>query len=296
MCREISSVFDRVYAPARAEAELRLSNLRIVGNIKRFIICRMGSTGSTWFVKLLNAHPEVHCSLEGMLAQLYPSDQFTPHDVLRFIEYFAWDAQHEAYRVLGDVGSVLRYHLACLPEFTTALLVRHPARILNTRLTVYPNDQSFSAIPAESRTCIKELWNIDLHDYEPIDQIFLHDTWTFATQFCVMDQADLVIRLEDLQEVENCLKTLHSLTGLDYSRTLVEEAALKRVNRRTHGDRSISQIVAGFTARQRDWYRLMLTDVVPSFGYDLLDDPAPRCMRPTQSVLAGDIADNERSA
>ncbi len=300
MCQQINSVVDRVFAPAYAEAELCLSNLRVNGNVKRFFISRMGSTGSSWLAKLLNGHPDVYCSHEGVVARLYPSGQLSSRDVIRFIEYFAWDAKHEAYRVLGDVGSAFFCHLPCLPKFTTALLVRHPARILNTRLTVYPQDQSFSAIPAESRTCIEELWGLDLDDYEPIDRIFLHDMFTFASQVWVLDKTDLVIRLEDLQDVENCLRTLHSLTGLEYSRTLVEEATLKRVNQRTEGAGSISEIVAGFTARQRDWYRIMLSDVVPYFGYDLLDEPAPRGdekkMLPAQSVLAADIAPYKKSA
>jgi hypothetical protein len=295
MCQQISSVFDRVYASSHADVDVCLSNLRIIGNVKRFIVSRMGSTGSSWLAKLLNAHPEVYCSHEGMMARVYPSNQLTARDVLQFIEYFAWDAKHEAYSVLGDVGSAFISHLHYLPSFTTALLVRHPARMLNTRLTVYPADQSFSAIPADSRMCIQDLWGIDLQDYEPIDQIFLHDTWTFASQVWVLDKADLVIRLEELQEVENCLRILHSLTGLEYSRTLVEEAILNRVNRRTHGDKSISEIVAGFTARQRDWYRVMLSEILPSFGYDLLDE-TPYGELPAQSVAAGDIVDFEKSA
>ena len=295
MCQQINSVFDRVNASAHAEVDVCLSNLRVIGNVKRFIISRMGSTGSSWLAKLLNAHPEVYCSHEGMMAHVYPSDQLTARDVLEFIGYFAWDAKHEAYSVLGDVGSAFISHLHYLTSFTTALLVRHPARMLNTRLTVYPNDQSFSAIPADSQVCIQELWGINLNDYEPIDQIFLHDTWTFASQVWVLDKADLLIRLEELQEVENCRRILHALTGLEYSPTLVEEAILKRVHRRTDGDKSISEIVAGFTARQRDWYRVMLTDVLPSFGYELLDE-TPCGKLPAQSVPAGDIADYEKSA
>jgi hypothetical protein len=104
-----------------------------------------------------------------------------------------------------------------------------------------------------------------------------------------------LIRLEELQEVENCRRILHALTGLEYSPTLVEEAILKRVHRRTDGDKSISEIVAGFTARQRDWYRVMLSDVLPSFGYELLDE-TPCGKLPAQSVPAGDIADYEKSA
>jgi hypothetical protein len=271
LCREIISVVDRAYASTRPEVELRLSNVRIVGNVKRFVISRMGSTGSGWLAKLLDAHPEVHCTHEGFLAHVYPANQLTGQDVLRFIEYFAWDAKHEAYQVLGDVGSVWPGHFACLPSFTTAILVRHPARLLNTRLAVYPKDQSFSQIPPETRSGIREIWGMDIQDHDPIDQIFLHDAFIFACQVWALDKADLLIRIEDMREVENCQRTLKVLTGLDYSRELIDQASLRRVNQRTHA-KSISEIVAGFSARQRGWYKTMLADIVPYFGYGLLSE------------------------
>ena len=249
-----------------------LSNLKINGNVKRFVISRMGSTGSGWLAKLLNAHPDVHCTHEGVLAHVYPASQYTDRDVIRFIEYFAWDAKHEAYQVLGDVGSVFYYHLGSLPSFTTAILVRHPARLLNTRLTVYPTDQSFSQIAPETHAAIREMWGIDLHNYEPIDQIFLHDTFIFASQVWAFEKTDLVIRIEDMREVENCQRILKSLTGLDYSSAIIEQVSQRRVNQRTQGAKSISEIVAGFSARQRDWYKMMLSDIVPCFGYGLFDE------------------------
>jgi hypothetical protein len=220
----------------------------------------------------LSAHPDVHCTHEGVLAHVYPASQYTDRDVIRFIEYFAWDAKHEAYQVLGDVGSVWSGHLACLPSFTTALLVRHPARILNTRLAVYPRDQSFSQIPPESRISIRKIWGIDIQDHDPIDQIFLHDAFIFASHVWTLDKADLTIRIEDMQEVENCQIILKSLTGLHYSRALIEQASQRRVNQRTQGAKSISEIVEGFTARQRDWYKIMLSDIVSYFGYGLFNE------------------------
>lgn len=232
----------------------------------------MGSTGSGWPAKLLNGHPDVHCTHEGILAHVYPASQYTGRDVLRFIEYFAWDAKHEAYQVLGDVGSVWPGHFAYLPSFTTATLLRHPARILNTRLAVYSTDQSFSQIPPETRAGIREIWGIDIQDHEPIDQIFLHDTFIFACHVWALDKADFMIRIEDMREVENCQRILKSLTGLDYSPAPIEQASIRRVNQRTHGTPSISEIVAGFTARQRDWYKTMLSDIAPYFGYGLLDE------------------------
>ncbi len=270
--QRIVSLINQVHGPALSDIALRLSNLKVIGDSKRFVITRMGSTGSTWLAKLLNSHPDVYCSHEGFLAQVFPANQADGADILRFIEYFAWDTKHEAYRAIGDVGSVWPGHFAGLPTFTTAILLRHPARILNTRLSVYPTDQSFSAIPVISRTCIQELWGIDLNDYEPIDRIFLHDTFTFASQVWTLDKADLVIRIEDMREVENCQNTLKALTGVDYSRTLIEQANAGRVNQRSRGPELIVDVVAGFTARQRDWYTLMLSDILPHFGYHLLDE------------------------
>jgi hypothetical protein len=288
ICREVVSVVDRANAAAHSEVESCLANLKINGNVKRFVISRMGSTGSGWLAKLLNAHPDVHCTHEGVLAHVYPASQYTRQDVLRFIEYFAWDAKHEAYQVLGDVGSVWSDHLACLPSFATALLVRHPARILNTRLAVYARDQSFTEIPPESRTTIRRIWGIDIQDHDPIDQIFLHDAFIFASHIWALDKAGLLIRIEDMREVENCQTILKSLTGLHYSRALIVQASQRRVNQRTHGAQSISEVVAGFTARQRDWYKIMLSDVVPYFGYGLFDELDQRILPANereQSVL-----------
>ncbi len=109
----------------------------------------MGSTGSAWLAKLLCSHPEVYCSHEAVVAQVYPAKRYTADEVLRFIEYFAWDTKHHAYKAVGDVGSVWSSQLPYLPSFTTAVLVRHPARLLYTRLKIYPTDQTFTMIPCE---------------------------------------------------------------------------------------------------------------------------------------------------
>jgi hypothetical protein len=215
----------------------------------------------------------VYCSHEGLLAQVYPAQRCDNSDILHFIEYFAWDTKHGAFHAVGDIGTAWPGHLANLPSFTTAMLLRHPARLLNTRLTVYPHDQSFTQIPPESRTCIQEIWDIDLNDCEPMDRIFLHDAFIFASQVWALDKVDLVIRIEDLRDPECCGATLKALTGLDYDRTLVERAIRERVNRRTQENLEIRDIVERFTPRQRHWYTLLLSDVLPYFGYSLLDEP-----------------------
>lgn len=261
-------------ASAEALAEHRLSRLKIEGKFRRFLVARMGSTGSAWLAKLLCSHPDVYCSHEGVVTQVYPNRHYAGDDVLRFIEYFAWDTKHLAYKAVGDVGSVWSNHLSHLRSFTTALLVRHPARLLRTRLKIYPRDRSFTTIPFESRAAIREIWGINSDDYDPIDRIFLHDIHIFAAQAQLLNQGVHVIRIEDMQDAANCHRILKVLTGLDYGAALVDEAIRTRVNNRAGRPLQISRIVSRFSPRQREWYRVMLADVVPHFGYELMDEPS----------------------
>jgi hypothetical protein len=155
--------------------------------------------------------------------------------------------------------------------YATALLVRHPARMLYTRLVTYPSDQSFAAIPVERRNLIRQDLGIDLDAYEPIDQVFLHDTYTFAEQANWLSRGIPVIRIEAMQEIPYCQQTLKLLTGLDYDSRLVRNVLGRPVNQRSRAPKPISQIVAAFAPRQRDWYHAILGDVVGTFGYSLSD-------------------------
>jgi hypothetical protein len=266
--KRIVPVVERVFAGSFADYEARLSNLKTYGNARRFMVARMGSTGSAWFAKLLDSHPDVCCSHEGIVAQVFPAKHVSASDILRFIEYFAWDGKHDAYEVLGDVGSIWEHQLAFLP-FTGALLVRHPARLLNTRLAIYPKDQSFTAIPPETRTCIQDIWGIDIALQSPIDQIFLNDLFVFAAQIRVFRQRAMVIRLEDLQDMSTCQQVLETLTGLDYSPILSKTRIEARVNRRSNGSNTVKDMLERFSPHQRQWYELMLGDIAPMFKYDL---------------------------
>lgn len=265
----ICSVIDRIYAQDLELAKRRLSSLKVQRGIRRFVVARMGSTGSTWLAKLLNSDPDVFCSHEGVIAQVYPSRELTHEDVLKYVEYFAWDTKHGAYSAVGDVGSMWVGHFQHLQGFAKAILVRHPARLLQTRLVVYPGDRSFSSIRPEVRSCLQEIWGIDLEEYEAIDRIFLHDIFVFASQICAVRHTDIVIRIEDLKDTAYCLDVLKTLTGVEYDAGAVERAVRKPVNRRSGAPSRVSEIVSKFTPRQQDWYRRMLRDVVEDFGYEL---------------------------
>jgi hypothetical protein len=275
MRHQISSVITRVCSNRLAELQERLSKLTVNGDSRRFVINRMGSTGSNWLAKLLNSHSDVFCSHEGVVGHVYPSRSYTSDDIIRFVEYLAWDTKHGAYHAIGDVGSVWAGHIPHVP-FTTALLVRHPARVLQTRLEVYSRDQSFTEISPDAAACLREIWDLDLNGQKPLDRIFLHDLWTFASQLWALDKVGMVIRIEDMHNAENCHRILKTLTGLDYPGGLVETCLGKQLNRRSgKAGRRISEIVSGFSTKQREWYHLIMCGTLGYFGYDPLEDVSP---------------------
>ena len=247
--------------------ELSLSHCQPRGH--RFVVARMGSTGSAWMAKLLNSHPDVFCSHEGVAARAYPARTYGHADMLRFLDWLAWDTMQGAYAAIGDVGSVWQLHAFALREFQTAVLVRHPARMLNTRLTTYRHDQPF--IEIETDASVRELWDIDMSSCEPLDRVFLHDLFIFASQTWGASRGVRLIRIEDMSNTPHCLSELKHLTGLDYDPSLVERASRRRVNQHAQ-PMSIPQIVASFTPKQRAWYSLILREAAPRLGYDLYSD------------------------
>jgi hypothetical protein len=229
----------------------------------------MGSTGSGWLAKLLNSHPEVFCSHEAVVARAYPESSYGPADIFCFIDWLARSTMHGAYTSIGDVGSVWQSHAAALRGFTTAVLVRHPARVLNTRLATYPNDQSFTEIDTESD--VRKLWGIEMALCDPLDRVFLHDLFIYASQTWALERGIRLIRIEDMAHTDCCLLELKYLTGIDYDPVLVQQANRKRVNQRTK-TMSLPEIIRSFSPRQREWYRLILREAAPRLGYDLNRD------------------------
>jgi hypothetical protein len=271
---DISTVVDEIWAPSRESYFPRLTGLAPQGKARRFVLSRMGSTGSTWLAKLVNAHPDVLCSHEGIIGYVYPSKNYGIADVVTFLEYLAWDTKHDAYAAIGDVGSVGSEILRALP-ITKGILTRHPARILATRLKVFPSDQSYSEIPAATAVGLGKLWQIDIESAGPLDRIFLHDLWCFASQLPAAGDVDVVIQIERMNDISYCLGSLRALTGVDYSYDTVNQSLIRRENERSgKTERTISEIVDGFSDDQQTWYNLILRDVIGHFGYNLYDDVA----------------------
>jgi len=270
--QRIISALERAHETVLAEQAGQFADLAINGNFRRFLVARMGSTGSTWLAKLLNSHPDVSCSHEAVIGQVFPRDQISAEDVHRFVRHFAWDTKHMAYRAVGDVGSAWSTHLAYLP-FTTALLLRHPARTLHTRLHLYPDSRSyFPEISEATKSCIRELWGIRMDGYDSLDRVFLYDAFTFASQIWAAGKVDLMIRIEDMLDEDYSGRILTALTGLTYEPAIVAHAIHNPVNHRTGSVKTVGEILSGFTSRQREWYSMIVADVAEAFGYDHLSD------------------------
>src|SRR6266576_566345 len=248
-----------------------LSKLDIRGEHHRFLVNRMGSSGSTWLVKLLNSHPDIFCYHEGVLAQIYPHKSYTAEQVVNFIQWLAWDNMHGAYKAIGDVGSSWLGHLLAVPSnlFTTGILFRHPARMLNTRLKVIETDKSFLEIDASTLRQIEERWGIKARD--EIDQIFVQDLFHTVTQIRAVDRVDVVIHLERMNDVEYCCNILQQLTGIHHEPSVVDLFIHNPVNRRTN-TASVQAVVEQFSSDQRAWYKLMLKEDLTRCGYALDSD------------------------
>jgi hypothetical protein len=230
----------------------------------------MGTTGSSWLAKLLNSHPDVFCSHEQIVAQVFPARRFGAADIERLIELLATNCLHGAYAAIGDVGSVWSgYAIALTGMFRTGLLIRHPAHLVNRRLAYRSLD--FTTIGADACSSIQALWDISMDSVEPLNQAFIHDLHTFACQAWRLERIDCIIRLEDLQDPERCHEALWKLTGVEYEERLVSGAAASRVNVGPV-NRSVPEIVERFTPDQLEWYERILGNVVSHFGYDLYSD------------------------
>src|SRR5438552_1869034 len=272
-------------APADKADALRasLSKLDIRGEHHRFMVNRMGSSGSTWLVKLLNSHPDVFCYHEGVLAQIYPQKSYTSEHVVNFIRSLAWDDMHGAYKAIGDVGSSLLEHIQAVPRnlFTTAILLRHPARMLNTRLKVFEKDKSFTKIDPSTLRQIEERWGIKACN--EMDQIFVQDLFHIVMQLRAVDTVDVVIQLERMNDVEHCCNTLQQLTGIHHEPSVVDLFIHNPVNRRTNTV-SLQAVLQQFSSDQRAWYNAMLKEDLPSCGYALDNDDLLKVAGRTPSV------------
>jgi hypothetical protein len=252
--------------------EEEFSTLRLLGDHRRFVVARMGSTGSTWLAKLLNSHLDVFCTHEQVLSRVDSCDSVSSGAKCNLVRDIATITHHGAYKAAGDVGSVWIPHAVALKgKFTTALLLRHPARLLSTRLRVYPNDQSYTQVHQQNLDMIRQLWDIDADGLDAMDRVFVQDLFIFASQSYAVSKIDMIVRIEDLADPDYCQEFLRTLSGVRYDTALVARCVAQRVNQR-NDKATIREIVNRFTPNQRHWFRRMLDDIAPVWDYSLDED------------------------
>src|SRR5207244_10635362 len=96
----MDDMFQRVDIPPvppdmSSELRSRLGSLELNGSHRRFLVNRMGGTGSSWLVKLLNPHPEVFCYHEGVIIRTFPASSYGSEDIISFIRWLALDRSEE---------------------------------------------------------------------------------------------------------------------------------------------------------------------------------------------------------
>lgn len=255
-----------------SEIGIKLKDLTRYGNHRLFLVARMGSTGSTWLAKLLNSHPEVFCEHEGVLQKIYPKLNYGSDEIIQYIQTIAHDTHHNAYKASGDVGSIWLFHAIKLPKelFTAGLLIRHPARVLYTKIytaktatTVF----NFKKIESKVEESIKEIWGIDPSDFDDIDRLYLRNAHLWVRQIARASEVDVLIKIEEMNDLNYTYDILYRLTGVEYDNHLIENMANKGENVRSNQPESLKKLMAEFSPRQREWYRTIVHDIAEYIGY-----------------------------
>lgn len=267
----IRQVCEDTFGNALRVIRTELANIPINASPRRFLVCRMGSTGSTWLATLLNSHPHVFCSHEGVFARTFPFSEVDCDQILAFIRFLAFNTTHGAYSAMGDVGSSWLGHVISLPKgaFTTGMLLRHPAKVLKTRLEVIQKDPASKPdINKDFMSCIERIWGIQTSNLDAIDQIFLQDTLIFASQVLGLDKVSVIIQIEMMNNPQYCRGILHQLTGVHYDARILDLFLNQPLNRRS-SNRAVKDVLWSWSQNQRRWYELMLGDMLPYLGYTL---------------------------
>lgn len=259
-------MFDERYAET---IRIFYSTLDYKGYHRRFLVNRMGATGSSWLAKLINSHPDAYCFLEGAARRVFPRTDCRERDIFNFIRYLAWDTQHLAYRAFGDVGSVFLGHVVYAPKdrFTTAILTRHPLRMLHTRLvSIAKGETNFTQFNADG---ILRMFGVSLCDVSETDAHFLNDCCIWAGTAEHFGDVDVLIQIESLKDPMVAQDVLLKLTGLSYQKKTIEALNSQIINSRTDTENTLEKIFESFTPTQKEWYAGHVAPLADAVGYTL---------------------------
>jgi len=249
-----------------------LAETQINGNHRRFFVCRLGQTGSTWLAKLINSHPEVLCLHEAILFKIHPKFSYSLEDQYDLIRWYCADTQHRAYSALGEIGS-LDLNLAIkLPReiFTIGLLLRHPANQLFTRLGTAKEDLRVFEIDEKKLRIeyfLKEKFGIHASKYESEDRLFLRMAWMWKKKLEGSKDVDCILKVEEFNNLDYAQETLLKLTGVHYEPSFLERAIDKKENVRAKKVETPREAFNQFTPQQQEWYKLMVNELAEEIGY-----------------------------
>lgn len=251
-------------------------NVQISRGIERFLVCRTGAAGSSFFSKLLNSHPDVFALHEGILLQTYPGLPTTNDESLRYARWLSGESTHGAYKALGDVGSLPLGLILTAPAeyFKHSILLRHPVSVLRTKLFLLKSDAS--ELPAireriknNGTKILAALGGGADESLADDDLYFFWNAWQLATLFYAARHIDVVIKAENLRDYDYASEVAEKLTGQPYPISVLSEVLKLRINARTPENRSAGHSYEDFSRRQQNWYDNLLGSVAVSFGYNL---------------------------
>ncbi len=245
-----------------------------LGGPRRFFVSRLGGTGSTWFAKVLNSHPDVFCAHEAVLWFIYPRKTFDVHDHFRFVECVAYDGMHDAYSAIGHVGSTWLDQQGIFPRtWKTGYLMRHPVRTLNSIFrNVAAEGGKFPTVPQSELKEIESLFEVDCAKLDAGDLFFLQNAGVWARAISAVTDfgcADYVFRLEDLNDPDTLQTALKNLTKLTYPDDLILNAIQTRANAREPSGSPIEELFSRFTTRQQRWLIEYVTPFAELAGYEM---------------------------
>ena len=263
-------------------AEAFWNSFEYRGLQQRFFVCRLGSTGSAYLARLINAHPDVFCSHEGVLwnRQDLSAGQ-SEREQQAFLAFICSDAMHGAYLANGDVGSAWLSYLRLAPKYcpvgnagpklVTGILQRHPLRVLNTQRHIAARE--LVTLPADATRIISDYFkdsgiccNIE-YMLSVDERSFVWNCYQWREGAINGNCLDVQIHIERMNDLGYAQEKLLLLTGVEYGSELLSPLLGQVVNSRTGQEKSVEAIYAELPESHQTWYRAIVEDVADSIGY-----------------------------
>lgn len=252
--------------------------LEWMGQHRRFLVARMGGTGSSFLARLLNSHIDVNCTHEDALKYMRASIGCV-ESIKCVYNWLASDSTHDAYKAAGDVGSAFLEHLIAARNVTvhsgaerplplaTGLIVRHPLLVYRVQKS-YFDDAPFQLKDWQVAR-IARFWP-DLSSTEmATDPCFLWNMTVWMEGCVSANNVDVLIRTSDFGDLETLSTIATKLTGLVYPESLLVAATSVRINAKFNADDEITKIFNELSDTQKKRYLDVIAEPAAHLGYSV---------------------------